>query len=81
MNETQDFISAAVRDTEDFIQKTGMAESTFGMAAVGDATVVERLRHGRVTLRVVEKLLAYIRNNRIYPNRRQPVTGPQDAVK
>ena len=75
MYHTQTFITAAVLDAEAFIEEAGIAESTFGMRAVNDATVVDRLRRGQVTLRTVEKMQAYIRDNRIYPNKRQPSSG------
>jgi len=81
MTNTQDFISAAVREAEDFIKGTGIAESTFGMRAVNDATVIERLRNGQVTLRTVAKIQSYIRDNRIYPNKRQQVIPAEHTAK
>lgn len=71
MSHTQNFIASAVLDAEDFCRQAGIAESTFGKRAVNDSTVIERLRNGQVTLRTVERMLAYVRDNRIYPNKRQ----------
>jgi hypothetical protein len=63
MNQTQTYIALAIADIEAFIAKADIKETTFGMRAVADATVIERLRQGKVTLRTVEKIQKYINEN------------------
>ncbi|HJN22877.1 MAG TPA: ATP-binding protein [Rhodospirillales bacterium] len=53
-----------LREIEAFIDDRGMAETTFGRLAVNDGKFVSRLRDGKgVTVRTVEKVRAYIRND------------------
>ena len=81
MYHTRAFIDSAVCDTEAFIKAAGITESTFGWRAVRDSTVVDRLRRGQVTLRTVEKMQAYIRDNRIYPDRNQATNAALRTAK
>lgn len=47
-----------------YCRETGMAVTPFGAAAVGDPSFVTRLRRGGdVTLRVVEKVRAFMREH------------------
>jgi hypothetical protein len=44
-----------------YCARHGVAGSTFGLRAVAEATFVERLREGRVTLKIAQKAIDYIR--------------------
>ena len=50
-------------DIAAFCSANGMAESTFGQRAVHEWRLVERLRKGRVTLRTIERVHAFIKQN------------------
>jgi hypothetical protein len=53
-----------LRDIDDFVRKTGMAETAFGRLAANDGKLVARLRGGSgVTTRTVEKIRSYLRAN------------------
>jgi len=41
-------------------ERRSIAETTFGKLAVGDSTFVQRLRDGRVTIRIAEQALRWI---------------------
>lgn len=41
-------------------ERRSIAETTFGKLAVGDSTFVQRLRAGRVTIRIAEQALRWI---------------------
>ncbi len=57
-------LSDLLLDIEAFVGNQGMAETTFGRLAVNDGKFISRLRGGKgVTVRTVEKVRAYIRNN------------------
>lgn len=45
---------------EAYLRRTGLSEAHFGNRAVNDWTFVERLREGRVTIRIAERALAWI---------------------
>lgn len=48
-----------------FVSETGMAETTFGRAAVGDASLVQRLRSGRsITIRKLDRIRGYMARTR-----------------
>lgn len=58
----------------DFCRDNGMAESTFGQKAVHEWRLVERLRQGRVTMRTIERVRAFLRaasGNEDAPRRRR----------
>lgn len=43
-----------------YLRRTGLSEAHFGNRAVNDWTFVQRLREGRVTIRIAERALAWI---------------------
>ncbi|EKE68715.1 hypothetical protein [Oceanibaculum indicum] len=45
---------------EAYLRRTGLSEAHFGNRAVNDWTFVQRLRAGRVTIRIAERALAWI---------------------
>ncbi|MGA8992162.1 MAG: hypothetical protein WB500_17580, partial [Rhodoplanes sp.] len=62
-----------------YCRQTGLAESTFGRRAVNDGKLAARLRNGgRVTTDTVDRIRAFIENNRGSPEA-APANGPVRA--
>ena len=56
--------NSLLREIQDFCQKSGIAESTFGRRAINDGKLCSRLRNGKgITLATAERVQAYIRRN------------------
>jgi len=56
--------SALLREIQDFCQRSGIAESTFGRRAINDGKLCTRLRDGKgVTLATAERVQGYIRKH------------------
>lgn len=53
-------IAALLERIERFCAAQGIAESTFGLRAANDGKLMSRLRAGRVTLRTVSRIDAFI---------------------
>src|SRR5262249_23819525 len=60
MNETETLL----KEISQFCVERGWAESTFGRESGADSTVVQRLREGRVTGRVVDRLRRFLASER-----------------
>ena len=63
--------TALLRDIEAYLERTGVAETTFGRRVVNDGKFVGRLRDGKgITIATVERVQAFLSAN-------QPVTPPR----
>jgi hypothetical protein len=79
-------------EISDFCRSAGLAESTFGRAAINDGKLVSRLRNGgRITTDTLDRIRAFMRNYKgspklrggmtaIPPRDRSPVTAPSQAA-
>src|SRR5689334_2616218 len=68
-----------LQEISDYCRQTGLAESTFGRRAVNDGKLASRLRHGgRITTETLDRIRAFMANNRNGPSRPTIITRPAE---
>ena len=71
-----------LREISDFCRASGLAESTFGRAAINDGKLVSRLRNGgRITTETLERLRAFMANGRSSPLSARPIVIARGAPR
>ncbi len=66
---------ALLSEISDFCRSAGLAESTFGRAAINDGKLVSRLRNGgRITTDTLDRLRAFMSNYKAPQNGRMAVS-------
>jgi hypothetical protein len=68
-----------LQEISEYCRNTGLAESTFGRRAVNDGKLASRLRHGgRITTETLDRIRAFMANNRNGPSRPTIITRPAE---
>lgn len=68
-------------EIEAFLTRTGMSPTRFGIEAIGDRALLQRLREGRDPKTVtVDKLRAYMRRMQRNPKKKQKPLGDRRAA-